>query len=49
MLPERKEKQNQKDPQNIFAFRNQTNGQVYNESKFRHWQGITLKNDKSWE
>ncbi len=45
MLPERKEKQNQKDPQNIFAFRNQTNGQVYNESKFRHWQGITLKND----
>lgn len=46
MLPERKEKQNQRDGWDIFAFRNnKTNGQVYNESKFRHWQGITLKND----
>lgn len=46
MLPERKVKQNQKDGWDIFAFRNnKTNGQVYNESKFRHWQGITLKND----
>lgn len=47
MLPERKKQnKNQKDGWDIFAFRNnKTNGQVYNESKFRHWQGITLKND----